>query len=359
MNLKLCMFTVSFVFQGFLNFCKKLFGCITPTNTHFKNDDKFNYFFISSLYRKYSNNHTLSVLNFVTLSTVIYKVFNDVRCGWVNFLVIILFKITRTCHFSSFAAHATIRNSDVLYLDRFSNDTNSKIIRRLSGVYSYVASLSLTNRSDWNIRFSPTTVVKYVNNTATDIFNVLYLRKTKVFNKGRYSRNRQFYRTGVYWCLYINIIAVIGMYFWFYRFVMNFGYVWWLFYISLASFVVAKTFHFRLYSPHILLNSIFKDIMWFGGVVGGIFESCIGCVFSGFGDNSYKGFTAGSFFDFRGYLRVFFKNIFASSSVYYVFEWFYSSNNYYINSLTTNPAKIFLSAGKNSYFSQIRDMLIK
>jgi hypothetical protein len=36
----------------------------------------------------------------------------------------------------------------------------------------------------------------------------LYLRKTKFFNKGRYSRNRQIYRTGVYLCFYINIIAI-------------------------------------------------------------------------------------------------------------------------------------------------------
>ncbi len=28
--------------------------------------------------------------------------------------------------------------------------------------------------------------------------NILFLRKNKVFNKGRYSRNRQTYRTGVY-----------------------------------------------------------------------------------------------------------------------------------------------------------------
>jgi hypothetical protein len=27
-----------------------------------------------------------------------------------------------------------------------------------------------------------------------------FLRKSKLFNKGRYSRNRQTYRTGAYWC---------------------------------------------------------------------------------------------------------------------------------------------------------------
>lgn len=51
-----------------------------------------------------------------------------------------------------------------------------------------------------------------------------FLRKTKIFNKGRYSRNRQLYKTGVYFCLYINILAIYAIYFLFYRFTFNFGY---------------------------------------------------------------------------------------------------------------------------------------
>lgn len=35
--------------------------------------------------------------------------------------------------------------------------------------------------------------LKNINN-----FHLFFIRKNKVFNKGRYSRNRQFYRTGVY-----------------------------------------------------------------------------------------------------------------------------------------------------------------
>ena len=44
-----------------------------------------------------------------------------------------------------------------------------------------------------------------------------YIEMNKIFNKGRYSRNRQTYRTGEYWCLYINILAVLFFYFWFYK----------------------------------------------------------------------------------------------------------------------------------------------
>jgi hypothetical protein len=46
------------------------------------------------------------------------------------------------------------------------------------------------------IKYSSTSLVKYINNS-TD-FSVYFLRKNKSFNKGRYSRNRQNYRTGVY-----------------------------------------------------------------------------------------------------------------------------------------------------------------
>jgi len=53
----------------------------------------------------------------------------------------------------------------------------------------------------------------------------LVLRKTKSFNKSRYSRNRQYYRTGVYWCLWLNVILVTGLYYAYYRFTLKFGYV--------------------------------------------------------------------------------------------------------------------------------------
>jgi hypothetical protein len=58
---------------------------------------------------------------------------------------------------------------------------------------------SLSNiTSNFLIRFSPTTIVKYLSTFDLNSYQILYLRKNKIFNKGRYSRNRQFYRTGVY-----------------------------------------------------------------------------------------------------------------------------------------------------------------
>lgn len=51
---------------------------------------------------------------------------------------------------------------------------------------------------NFNVKYSVSDFFKYLNNFSLEKINVLFLRKNKVFNKGRYSRNRQYYRTGVY-----------------------------------------------------------------------------------------------------------------------------------------------------------------
>lgn len=52
--------------------------------------------------------------------------------------------------------------------------------------------------SNYFIKFSVSDFFKNLNGLTLNYMNVLFLRKNKVFNKGRYSRNRQYYRTGVY-----------------------------------------------------------------------------------------------------------------------------------------------------------------
>ena len=50
----------------------------------------------------------------------------------------------------------------------------------------------------FSVIFKPTNMLKYININSLTNININFLRKNKVFNKGRYSRNRQYYRTGVY-----------------------------------------------------------------------------------------------------------------------------------------------------------------
>jgi len=86
-----------------------------------------------------------------------------------------------------------------------------------------------------------------------DELHVFYLRKNSIFNKGRYSRNRQLYRTGVYWCLYLNIILFSSLYLWFYRFNINFGYLWYLLYFIPFLFFFNRFFNLRLYKLNTLV----------------------------------------------------------------------------------------------------------
>jgi len=48
------------------------------------------------------------------------------------------------------------------------------------------------------VRFSESSVNKYIDYSNIKNYSFFFLRKNRIFNKSRYSRNRQLYRTGVY-----------------------------------------------------------------------------------------------------------------------------------------------------------------
>jgi len=150
------------------------------------------------------------------------------------------------------------------------NPYNTKISKML---YSKIANF-------WNVKYSPSNFIKYIKNNKINNYTILYLRKNKVFNKGRYSRNRQYYRTGVYWCLYVNVIAVIGIYFWFYRFTMNFGYLWWILYIFIFSFLIPKTIKYRLYNPRLIYLDYLNSFIWSYNILNNILINCFKLIYS-------------------------------------------------------------------------------
>lgn len=85
------------------------------------------------------------------------------------------------------------------------------------------------------------------------------LRKTKSFNKSRYSRNRQYYRTGVFLCLWANIILVMGAYYLFFRLTFKFTY---MFIILLSSFMLVLFSYFSRNFTIGLLKSILRLLSW-------------------------------------------------------------------------------------------------
>jgi hypothetical protein len=103
-------------------------------------------------------------------------------------------------------------------------------------------------KSYFPTRYADSSVNKFINLSKIDNFIVYHLRKIKIFNKGRYSRNRQTYRTGFYWCLWLNIFVVYGLQFVFYRYMFTFGYLWIFLFIFFGSFVFSRALKYNLIS---------------------------------------------------------------------------------------------------------------
>lgn len=111
-----------------------------------------------------------------------------------------------------------------------------------------------------------------------DLFNnkfkikIFFLRKNKIFNKGRYSRNRQIYRTGVYLCLWINILMVYGLYYIFYKIVFNFNYLWFIFINFIFIFIFIKIFKYNLFNYKNIFKEIYLIINWYSLLIINLFN---------------------------------------------------------------------------------------
>ena len=116
----------------------------------------------------------------------------------------------------------------------------------------------------YTVKFSESSVTKYINPKTLKNYNISYLRKNRIFNKGRYSRNRQLYRTGVYWCLWLNIIMVYGLYFMFYRFSFNFGYIWWGILILAYSTIFSRIVKYNFFNIFYIIREFSNLHKWYG-----------------------------------------------------------------------------------------------
>ena len=124
--------------------------------------------------------------------------------------------------------------------------------------YIFISKL-FKKKFNWpfSIHYFPTDVS--LQNSIENLRNYtsFFLRKNKIFNKGRYSRNRQLYRTGVYWCIWLNIICVFGLYYYFYRFTFNFGFVYFPLFIFILSIFGSRLIKYRLYLYKNVQNELF------------------------------------------------------------------------------------------------------
>jgi hypothetical protein len=113
-------------------------------------------------------------------------------------------------------------------------------------------------------KFKQPTLYKFTDFSKINKFKFFFLRKNKVYNKGRYSRNRQNYRTGVYLCFYVSVISIFGLYFMFFNFSFNFTYMWFLFFIFFSSFFFNKIVKYRLYNIKVVFSKFIDFFRWLG-----------------------------------------------------------------------------------------------
>lgn len=92
--------------------------------------------------------------------------------------------------------------------------------------------------------------------------NGLFLRKNKIFYKGRYARNRQTCRVIVFWTIALNLFCLYGLYFFFYQFTFNFGYFWWGLIILYFYLTWSNILKNKFYNPINLFFEIFYFFRW-------------------------------------------------------------------------------------------------
>jgi len=77
---------------------------------------------------------------------------------------------------------------------------------------------------------------------------ILYARKVRMFNKSRYSRNRQNVRATFYFALYINIAVIYLVFSVVYNIAIFLSYNWWLYFFFLSFFFLSNCR--RVYHNH-------------------------------------------------------------------------------------------------------------
>lgn len=122
----------------------------------------------------------------------------------------------------------------------------------------------------WPVKHYNNTVVKNLN-IVKDNQQILFLRKNRIFNKSRYSRNRQLYRTGVYWCLWMNVAFVYGSFFFFYRYSINFGHLWWVIGAFMFSIILGRIMKYRYYNLYNIFYEILSFYKWIYLILSNIF----------------------------------------------------------------------------------------
>lgn len=128
------------------------------------------------------------------------------------------------------------------------------------------------NANYYPIRFSESSTNKFIELNKLSDYSFFFIRKNRIFNKGRYSRNRQTYRTGVYWCLWVNVLSIYGLYFIFYRVTFNFGFLWLPLAIFFGSFIFSRSLKYNFFNINFVITELKKFFVWASLVYNDIYN---------------------------------------------------------------------------------------
>ena len=232
------------------------------------------------------NNYDKNITKFLVIKHLSNGKLGNTKCITNNFLM--FYFVFKTADILYYNYHTcvnhkySINTSNMFSYGNLSSIYLIDVYSKLSLVIKYGVSTFLKNNlnTQCNVNIknkninSPkmlsSSVYKYIDVINFGEVEFQFLRKNKVYNKGRYSRCRQNYRTGVYLCMYLSVVCIFGLYYWFFKFSFNFSYLWWFFIAFVGSFILPKIIKYRLYEPQTLLNKCFDFFRWVSVLVKSI-----------------------------------------------------------------------------------------
>ncbi len=243
------------------------------------------YIYINSI-KNYINNNTN--VHFIKTSL---NTFKGVRATLKYTENVSLIKIIATIKTLQDDIRTTTIQQQILYernilknYSVFFKISKTNLIFYLNGVvYNSITTFKKNVRNNTKTSLDFINVLWYnkIHNTILETTKnnvILFLRAARHFNKGRYSRNRQLYRTGVYWCVWLNVVIVYALHYYFYRVVFSFGYLWVPFCLMILVMFSSRLYKYRYYSANHLVIEFkeFNNFIYYNTVLANVsLNNCI------------------------------------------------------------------------------------
>ena len=193
-------------------------------------------------FKKKNLKHLYFIFIQIFLSLITLKKNNIINISFLNFSKLFDFLFFKNIIFNKnqkykYMVFNFINNSDKI-ISYANNTFNKKVL--LSQINKY-ALLNFNNKLNLKV-LDMSQYLFLLNSFFSKNKKFFFLRNNEIYNKSRYSRNRQTYKTGVFWCIWLTVLTVIGLYFYFYIFLIKFTYLWVMLLVLLSSFFL---YYFR------------------------------------------------------------------------------------------------------------------